>query len=110
MLPVLLSDDVKRQDASASERGISVEQLMENAGWAVARAARRLLGGTYGRRVVIVCGKGNNAGDGLVAGRILAGEGAHATAVLTSDKHSELTALNLRRFPGRVVGLDAMSR
>ena len=110
MLPVLLADDVKRHDASASEHGISVEQLMENAGWAVARAARRLLGGTYGRRVVIVCGKGNNAGDGLVAGRILASEGAHATTVLTSDRHSELTELNLARFPGRVVGLDAIAR
>ncbi|TMK81240.1 MAG: NAD(P)H-hydrate epimerase, partial [Actinobacteria bacterium] len=53
---------------------------------------------------------GNNAGDGLVAGRILASEGAHATAVLTSDRHSELTKLNLARFPGRVVGLDAIAR
>ena len=47
----------------------------------MARAARELLGGTYGRRVVIVCGKGNNAGDGLVAGRWLAAWGAHASAV-----------------------------
>jgi NAD(P)H-hydrate epimerase len=110
MLPVLLAEDVKRQDASASERGISVEQLMESAGWAVARGARRLLGGSYGRRVVVVCGKGNNAGDGLVAGRFLAAQGAHVTAVLTSDMHSELTELNRRRFPGRVVRLDQLPR
>jgi NAD(P)H-hydrate epimerase len=110
MLPVLLADDVKRQDAMASARGVSVEQLMENAGWAVARAARRLLGSAYGRRVVIVCGKGNNAGDGLVAGRVLASQGAHATAVLTSDRHSKLAALNLDRFPGRVVPPYALSR
>ena len=110
MLPVLLSEDVKRQDASASERGISIEQLMENAGWAVARTARMLLGGSYGRRVVVVCGKGNNAGDGLVAGRILDAQGAHVTAVLTSDRHSELTELNLKRFPGRVVRLDELPR
>ena len=110
MLPVLLAEDVKRQDASAAERGFSIEQLMENAGWVVARAARTLLGGSYGRRVVIVCGKGNNAGDGLVAGRILASQGALPTAVLTSDTHSELTSLNLRRFPGRVVHLDGLPR
>jgi len=110
MLPVLLADDVKRQDAEASVRGISVEQLMENAGWAVARGARALLGGTYGNRVVVVCGKGNNAGDGLVAGRVLHAQGAHVTAVLTSDKHSELTALNVKRFPGRVVGMGEIAR
>jgi NAD(P)H-hydrate epimerase len=110
MLPVLLAEDVKRQDASAADRGTSVEQLMENAGWAVARAARRLLGGSYGRRVVIVCGKGNNAGDGLVAGRVLAAQGALPIAVLTSDTHSGLTALNLRRFPGRIVRLDGSQR
>src|ERR1051326_3359012 len=106
MLPVLLADDVKRQDAEASTLGISVEQLMENAGWAVARAARGLLEGTYGRRVVIVCGKGNNAGDGLVAGRVLQSQGAHVTAVLTSEKHSDLATRNLERFPGRLVTLD----
>src|SRR6266571_4890085 len=108
MLPVLLAEDVMRQDASAAERGVSVEQLMENAGWAVARGARRLLGGCYGRRVVVVCGKGNNAGDGLVAGRVLDSQGAHVTAVLTSERHSELAERNLRRFPGRVVHVDGL--
>ena len=110
MLPVLLSDDVKRQDAEASSLGVSVEQLMENAGWAAARAARGLLEGTYGRRIVIVCGKGNNAGDGLVAGRILQSQGAHATAVLTSDKLSDLASRNLARFAGRRVTLESISR
>ena len=110
MLPVLLSDDVKRQDAGASSLGVSVEQLMENAGWAVARAARRLLEGMYGRRVVIMCGKGNNAGDGLAAGRILHSQGAHVTAVLTSDEHSDLTSRNLARFPGRRVTLKSVRR
>jgi len=110
MKPVLLAEDVKRQDASAAEHDVSVESLMENAGWAVARAARRLLGGSYGRRVVIVCGKGNNAGDGLVAGRVLASQGAHVTAVVTSSSLSDLTAVNLGRFPGRVVQLDRLAR
>src|SRR5207249_2712800 len=86
--------------------------LMEQAGWAVARAARVLLGGTYGRRVLIVCGKGNNAGDGLVAGRFLTALGAHATAILTSpeEKLSGLAATNLSAFPGRVEHLDALPR
>src|SRR6266702_4250141 len=59
--------------------------LMERAGRAVAVAARRLAGGSYGRRVVVVCGKGNNAGDGLVAARLLASWGSLPVVVLLGD-------------------------
>lgn len=54
---------------------------MERAGRAVARTAIRMLGGRYGKKVVIVCGKGNNGGDGYVAGRVLRREGVGAHAV-----------------------------
>ena len=49
--------------------GVPRRALMERAGRAVARAAVDLCGGVYGRRAVVVCGKGNNGGDGLVAAR-----------------------------------------
>jgi NAD(P)H-hydrate epimerase len=48
---------------------------MDRAGRAVAWEVRRVLGSTYGHRVAIVCGKGNNGGDGLVAARVLSGWG-----------------------------------
>jgi len=64
------------RDAAAIAGGTSEATLVARAGGAVARGARRLLGGTYGRRVVIVCGKGNNGADGRVAGQLLAGWGA----------------------------------
>jgi NAD(P)H-hydrate epimerase len=51
-------------DAGASE---PVETLIERAGSAVAWAALRMLGGTYGKRVVVVAGKGNNGADGRAA-------------------------------------------
>ena len=38
--------------------------LIERAGSAVARVARRMLGGDYGRTVVVIAGKGNNGADG----------------------------------------------
>ena len=41
--------------------------LIERAGSAVARLAREMLGGTYGRRVDVIAGKGNNGADGRVA-------------------------------------------
>jgi ADP-dependent NAD(P)H-hydrate dehydratase / NAD(P)H-hydrate epimerase len=64
------------RDSAAIAGGISEATLVDRAGGAVARHARRLLGGTYGRRIVIVCGKGNNGADGRVAGLRLAGWGA----------------------------------
>src|SRR5262245_36028299 len=75
-------------------------ELMENAGRAVAAQAVRLLDDPRGARVEILCGKGNNGGDGLVIARVLASRGArvqvhltHPPENLTPDaraKHSRL--------------------
>jgi NAD(P)H-hydrate epimerase len=63
-LPTLTSQQVKQVDALAHERfGIPVDWLMEAAGWQVARFCPE---GT-----AVVCGVGNNAGDGLAAARHL---------------------------------------
>lgn len=64
MLPIVTPEEMRAVDAAASE---PVEVLIGRAGAAVARAAVDLLGGTYGRRVVVVAGKGNNGVDGRVA-------------------------------------------
>jgi len=111
VLDVLTAEDVHRIDAACEARGISTETLMGNAGYAVAAAARRLLGTMYGRRVVVVCGKGNNAGDGLVAGRVLASWGASVVGVLTlGDEFKGAAKAALERFPGRRVGPDVWDR
>jgi NAD(P)H-hydrate epimerase len=62
-------------DRRAIAGGTAESVLVERAGHAVAWAARRALGGVYGRRVVVVCGKGNNGADGRVAARVLRGWG-----------------------------------
>lgn len=69
-------------DAAAPE---PVEVLIERAGWAVARAALELIGGSYGRRVVVLAGKGNNGHDGRVAARFLAARGVRCTVVEAGD-------------------------
>ncbi|MCA1846950.1 MAG: bifunctional ADP-dependent NAD(P)H-hydrate dehydratase/NAD(P)H-hydrate epimerase, partial [Actinobacteria bacterium] len=76
MLPILTPAEMAARDSAAIAGGVSEATLVDRAGGAVARDARRLLGGAYGRRVVIVCGKGNNGADGRVAGQRLAGWGA----------------------------------
>ena len=111
MLDALTVEDVRRQDAECEARGIPVERLMERAGFGVARAARAMLGYSYGMRVVVVCGKGNNAGDGLVAGRWLAHWGAHVVAVMALGRELRGAAgANLARFPGPVVDAGALDR
>jgi NAD(P)H-hydrate epimerase len=54
-------------DRQTIAAGTPESVLVERAGAAVAAHALRMLGGTYGRRVVVVAGKGNNGADGVVA-------------------------------------------
>jgi NAD(P)H-hydrate epimerase len=69
---VITPDESARLDAAASD---PVEVLMDRAGFAVAVAAARM-GAGYGRRVIVLCGPGNNGGDGYVAARYLKARGA----------------------------------
>ena len=63
-LPVLIGAQVRAVDELASTRfGIPVEWLMEAAGWQLARSCQG--------RTAVVCGGGNNGGDGLAAARHL---------------------------------------
>lgn len=79
----LTSEDVARLDAAAAECGVSTLQLMEIAGWQVARCAWRHLGRPAG--VGVVAGYGNNGGDGLVAARHLATWGCAVRALVLGD-------------------------
>lgn len=74
MRPVVTVAEMKAIDAEALGGG-PADVLVERAGTAVARAALRTLGGTYGRRVVVVVGKGHNGDDGRVAADLLRRQG-----------------------------------
>lgn len=67
-LALLTPQESDRMDHAASAV-VPVSQLMERAGWAVARAIRKRFAPC---RVAVVCGPGNNGGDGYVAARFLA--------------------------------------
>src|SRR5439155_13583902 len=113
--PILSPAESADLDRQSRDRGVTVETLMENAGRAVARAATLAVGGTYGRRAVVVCGKGNNGGDGLVAARHLTRWGMTATVVLLPDRSSlrdpSATMLTQPEAEGgRVRQVDALAR
>lgn len=68
--------EIQTLDRKAIDRyGVPSLALMENAGSGVAREILRVLKRVRGRRVVILCGLGNNAGDGFVAARHLLNNG-----------------------------------
>lgn len=78
-------------------------ELMGRAAGGLAATCLRLLrggGGCYGARVVLLVGTGNNGGDALFAGAVLARRGAAVTAVLLGDAHAEGLA-TLRAAGGR---------
>ncbi len=56
-------------DINAEQLGVPMSTLMENAGAAVAEVVRKKYG--RGKRIIILCGSGNNGGDGFVAARLL---------------------------------------
>lgn len=69
MKRALTAPEMRAVDAAAAEHGMPGGVLMENAGQALARAALALAGAEG--RFLVLCGMGNNGGDGLVAARAL---------------------------------------
>ena len=99
LTPVLDADEMRAVDGWAiKDQGVPSLELMETAGRAVARVAAELAGDG---RIVVVCGKGNNGGDGLVAARHLAEIGFEVDALLLwpAEGLSGDSKANLERFP-----------
>jgi ADP-dependent NAD(P)H-hydrate dehydratase / NAD(P)H-hydrate epimerase len=97
--PLHDAESMRAADAEAiDERGIPSLQLMESAGEALAEAVRDV---ARPGPVRVVCGKGNNGGDGLVAARLLAQTGFDVETVLLwpADELSDDAAANHGRLP-----------
>jgi ADP-dependent NAD(P)H-hydrate dehydratase / NAD(P)H-hydrate epimerase len=84
MRKVLTAAEMREVDRLTTERfGIPSILLMENAAQAVTKAVLRALGGSIsGRSVFILCGKGNNGGDGAAVARQLVQAGANVSVCL----------------------------
>jgi NAD(P)H-hydrate epimerase len=82
MKRALTAQQMRTVDRQAGELGMPAGILMENAGTALANAALALVGPTG--RIAIMCGQGNNGGDGMVAARRLRASGRHVLLELIS--------------------------
>ncbi len=101
---ILSVAEMGEADRLAIACGVPGIDLMEEAGRAVADAARRAHQATGGGRVVVLCGPGNNGGDGFVAARLLAAQGRDVALFLLGDA-SRLkgdAALAAKRWTGPV--------
>ncbi len=76
--PIVTPAEMAAIDSTAPE---PVDVLIGRAGSAVARAAIRLMGGTYGRRVIVIAGKGNNGNDGRDAAAKLRARGVRVMVI-----------------------------
>src|SRR5436190_9968717 len=105
------AEGMRAADSGATrDQKIASLDLMEAAGRAVAEAVARL---APQAPVRVVCGKGNNAGDGLVAARLLRGMGFEAEALLLwpATELSGDAATNLERLGGGIeIGDDIGAR
>jgi NAD(P)H-hydrate epimerase len=96
---LLTVDEMYRADAAAIRGGVAGETLMENAGRAIAAEIRN----RWARRpVVVLCGPGNNGGDGFVTARLLADDGWPVIVALMGSRDALKgdAALNAGRWTG----------
>jgi hydroxyethylthiazole kinase-like uncharacterized protein yjeF len=90
MQKVLTAEQMREVDRLTTERyGIPSIILMENAAHAVARVITEKLGGSVkGKSILILCGPGNNGGDGAALGRILANSGSSVVVISVGERSS----------------------
>jgi len=102
-MKALTAEEMREVDRLTSERyAIPSLQLMENAGTRVADACGKFAGSAASRpaKFAVLCGKGNNGGDGLVAARHLQSLGAQVKVYLFSEPRDLRgdAATNLQRW------------
>lgn len=97
--PILTAAQMRAAEEKAIAAGSSVGELMERAGAGVAEAVRRLAAGSP---VLVLCGPGNNGGDGYVAARILKANGVDVRVASTGEPKTEAAHDAAQRWEGPV--------
>ena len=100
--PILTAEHMRAAEKQAIDCGTSVEQLMERAGAGLAEAVYRFAGPLP---ALILCGPGNNGGDGYVAARHLAERGVQVRVAALSEPKSDAAIWARSQWNGTVEDL-----
>lgn len=96
---ILTAAEMRAAEAAAVAAGASVETLMERAGAAAAEAIRRFAGPMP---ALVLCGPGNNGGDGYVVARILGAAGAEVRVAALAEPGGQAARAARLRWDGPV--------
>jgi hydroxyethylthiazole kinase-like uncharacterized protein yjeF len=102
MRPILTAEAMRAAEQAAIDGGSSVEQLMERAGAALAEATYRFAGPVP---ALVLCGPGNNGGDGYVAARHLVERGVKVRVAAMAEPASEAARWARSQWVGPVEAL-----
>lgn len=100
-MKIVKAKEMARLEALAYAQGASEEAFMNSAGGGVAELAQRIIARRHLKpKIALLCGSGNNAGDGYVAAALLLEGGfqVHAISVAPFEKSSRLCQLQSKRF------------
>jgi ADP-dependent NAD(P)H-hydrate dehydratase / NAD(P)H-hydrate epimerase len=100
---ILTAAAMRAAEQAAIDGGASVETLMERAGAALAEAAYRYAGPMP---ALVLCGPGNNGGDGYVAARHLAERGVEVRVAALAEPASDAAKWARSQWPGGVEPLE----
>lgn len=100
--PILTAAAMRAAEDRAIAAGSSVGALMERAGAGIAESVRRLASGAP---VLILCGPGNNGGDGYVAARVLKANGVEVRVAALGEPRTEAAAAARAAWDGPVEAL-----
>lgn len=102
--PILTAEQMRTAERQAIEAGTPETELMERAGRALAEAVRLYAGP---RETLILCGPGNNGGDGYVAARHLAANGYAVRVAALGEPVADAAKWARKRWEGPVEGFES---
>lgn len=97
--PILTAAETRAAEEVAFAAGLAVDEAMERAGGAVAEAAWRFAGP---RETLVLCGPGNNGGDGYVIARWLRDRGVRVRVAASGEPRTPASQLNRARWVGPI--------
>ncbi|WP_420142432.1 NAD(P)H-hydrate epimerase, partial [Sphingomonas sp.] len=101
--PILTAAETRAAEQAAIAAGSDVDALMERAGARVAEAAWRIAGRAP---TLILCGPGNNGGDGYVAARLLHARGVSVRVAALAPPASDAARKAAARWEGETIAFD----